>query len=651
MKALWQQLKQHIFPLALAGGAIMGAGAFFVCPHLAVWGGSLLVASGGVLLLLLRRHRWLAGLLLGAGAYSLLMAWQTFALAAQQPVLSLPEERPLWLTGRIIDSKTGTQRTRLTLDHVTLYGPETAQPRQVRLSVHNTRLQALGLNIGDGIAAQVILQAPRSPAFPGDYDGRFQAFFTQLDASGYVRGGLYQTTLPNAPKRLLLPLHHFRHWLADHVTTQASPLAAALLTGLRDGVREEIKEAFRKSGLAHLLAISGLHLGLVGGLVFFVLRYLMALWPRLALTWPTKKVAAIGGLSASLGYMLLAGATIPTVRAFIMIALLFLAVWLERPRTGLRLWAVAVLAVLALWPYSVVTPSFQMSFAAALALILWAQSQPHDTGLLSSRRIGYIRGVWLSSLVAGLATLPLAAFHFQMVSFVGFVLNLLAIPLMGFWVLPAGLLALLLLPLGLDAPAFWAMQQGLNVLEWLATQGSQSFLGGWTVPRSAWPLLGAISLMGLLGIILHRARWALAAIALAMGSMMLWPHTPPADVVLLDYGQTVLICSPPNQCHIALASDRHKTADHYINWLRLEKTTQTPACDALACLYQLGEADILVSNNPATAEDCRLADLVLSPLPGACPTPGQGVETTYIWLDGAAPRMQAFVPSNKHVWE
>jgi competence protein ComEC len=521
----------------------------------------------------------------------------------------------------------------------------------VRLSVHRTRLKNLEITIGDGIAAQAVLRPPQAPAFPGGYDARFHAFFTGLDATGYVRGNLYRTTLPNAPKRSLLSLHRFRYWLAIYVTGKASPLGAALLTGLRDGVGEDVKEAFRQSGLAHLLAISGLHLGLVGGLVFFALRYLMALWPRLALTFSTKKLAAVGGLGASFGYMLLAGATIPTVRAFIMIAFLFLAIWLERPRTGLRLWAVAVLVVLALWPYSVITPSFQMSFAAALALILWAQSRPHDRGLLSSHRLGYIKGVWLSSLVAGLATLPLAAFHFQMISFVGFLLNLLAIPLMGFWILPAGLLALLLLPLGLDTLAFWLMQQGLALLVWLAEMGSGSALGGWVVPASAWPFLALLSVAGLAGIIFHRAAWALGTIVLAMAGMVLWPQKPPADIVVLDQGQTVLICTPPRQCHIALATTGTRTATHYLTWHRLQQEPLTPRCDHHACLYQLGAARILVSPNPPTAEDCHLADVILSPLPGACRHPGLDATATYIWLDDSSPRMQAFAPSTKQVWE
>lgn len=536
--------------------------------------------------------------------------WQPF----NQPLL--PQSR-IWLTGQVVDTKTYDKRIRLYLRHVDLYGLHAPNNylENIHLSLATSRWEKLEAHIGDSVAAQAVLKPIPTPSFKGDYDPTQRAAIQNLAATGYVAGEI-QVTHSSHSLTWWDKLKQFRQTLTERISVQSSPLAAAFLTGIRTHIPEEVKKHFRHAGLAHMLAISGLHLGMVGGMVFFLLRYLMTFWPRLALVYPTKKIAAMGALLASGGYMLLAGATVPTVRAFIMISLLLAAVMLGRIHLSLRLWSFAVIIVLLLWPESIVTASFQMSFTATLALILWAITRPErDEGFF--QKTGYFSGIFAASLLAGLATMPLAVAHFGTASFSGFLLNLIAIPIMGFWILPAGLCALILMPIGWEFPALWVMEQGVLLLTYLARWGDigwfGQWLGGWQVPKCAWPILACISLFGISGMVLHRKLWAITAVLLAAATCAVWPKYPPADIVLLDNGYTVLLCPSANSCTIAKESEQQggRTWERFMRVYRLKETTLPSQCDGEICTYQLHDQTILITDTP-TAEDCRYADMIIS---------------------------------------
>ena len=203
----------------------------------------------------------------------------------------------------------------------------------------------------------------------------------------------------------------------------------------------------RDSGLAHLLAISGLHVGLIAGWLFFVLRFLLALVPALALRAPIKKWAAATALIGAFGYLLLTGGTVPTQRAFLMLGLVMLAVMLDRVAISFRLLAWAAVAVLLWAPESLLSVSFQMSFAAVVGLIaIYEGLGPVMVRWRSNRGLGkrlwlYLGAVLLTTLVASLATSPYALFHFNRVAMYGLAGNLLAVPLTALWVMPCALAA------------------------------------------------------------------------------------------------------------------------------------------------------------------------------------------------------------------
>ncbi|MFZ2619431.1 MAG: ComEC/Rec2 family competence protein, partial [Alphaproteobacteria bacterium] len=515
--------------------------------------------------------------------------------------------------------------------------------RGARVGISAKQAEAIGgIRLGDGVAIQALLQPPMPPQFAGDYDSRFYSFFNGLDAVGYARGEVYLTSLPEYHGSLWVSLQRWRHSVAERIRAQASPLAAILLTGVKDGLEEEVQQNFRTSGLAHLLSISGLHMEMVAAMLFFGVRTLLASVPTVALRWPVKKLAAMAAWGGALAYLALSGAEIPAIRAFMMITLVLLAVVLDRVKLGLRLWCVALMGVLALWPWSVLTASFQMSFAATFALMLWANAQP--------KHIGYVSGMFMTSVMAGLATLPLSAAHFQMVSISGFVLNMLAVPLTGFVIMPAGMAALALMPAGAEYPALWVMQQGMNGLAYLASWGGE----GVRIASLWWPLILALCMGAMALMLCGRWRWASGIVLALLAVLLAIPPLQPPTVVLLQAGQSVLLCTPANTCAVVKDDGNMRTVEHYLQQNLLIEIPKTalpvPVCDASGCVYTLQQRTIAVVEH-ATPEDCANATVVVDSTGVACgllPTPAAAAE---VYLAGTAPRVVAFAPQYVREWE
>ena len=223
--------------------------------------------------------------------------------------------------------------------------------------------------------------------------------------------------------------------------------------GDQRGIAEETQEAMRASGLGHILSISGLHMALVAGSVFWLIRALLALSPALALDYPIKKWAAAGALVVATFYLGISGAEVATVRSYVMLAIMLVAVMLDRRALTLRNVALAALVILVFSPESLLSISFQMSFAATVALIATyeALSARADRKLDLADATGSDAGsaahgrrsstLFLTSLVAGLATAPFGAFYFQRVAPLTIVANMAVAPAVGFVVMPMALLS------------------------------------------------------------------------------------------------------------------------------------------------------------------------------------------------------------------
>lgn len=598
--------------------------------------------------------------------------WRAQAVAA--PVLKR-EIGPVWLTARVLNAQAQEGGLRLTLDRAVIERFTDPVPERLRVTV---RGQIEPPAVGSWVRVRAMLSPPAAPAAPGAFDFARFAWFQQLGAVGYSVSRPRAVEAPDANggdgwgKAVTLWLNGVRQTLTrrilDAVPGPAGAVAAALMTGERSAIPPEVDAAYRDSGLAHILSISGLHLALVAGIVFTGLRFLLALFERVALRYPIKKWAAVAALLATFAYMMLSGADVPTQRSFLMTSLVLLAVLADRNAISMRSVAWAALAVLLLLPESLLNAGFQMSFAAVAALI--AAYEVIGTRLSASgdrgpvRLVGlYLAGAAATTLIAGLATAPFAAFHFGRFVDFGLVANVMAVPLASLWIMPWGVLAFLLMPFGLERLALWPMGQGVEVLNAIAAK-----VASWPGAVSLIPAmpdwaLGAVALGGL-WLCVWRRRWrllGLAPLAFATASPFM---SPPPDLLIHPDGQTAVTMADGG---LAIGGGAGIVAE---TWLRragqkealpwpgdrnivegrggrlTRRGARAPAvsadgrlrCDAIGCAYRTdGWVVALPRDAPAVDEDCRTADLLLATVPvrGRCPAARLVVDRWDLNRDGA----------------
>ena len=420
------------------------------------------------------------------------------------PVLGFRYYGPV--EGRIVViDRSRTDFLRLTLDRVVLARTPSARlPARVRISLHGDQ-SFLVPEPGQVIVVTASLAPPEGPVEPGGFDFRRMAFFDRLGAVGYARTPALLLAPPAAGEQWLNRLRaRIRAAVEAEIPGDAGAFAAALLTGDRAGISPQVLDDMRRSNLAHLLAISGLHMGLLAGFVFAALRYGLALVPVLALRVNGKKLAAGVAIAAGWGYLLLSGGNVATERAFVMVAVMLGAVLFDRRALTLRSVALAAVVLLLLQPETLTEAGFQMSFAATVALVAGFAAL---RGRMQRMRrwAGPLFTLVFSSLLAGAATAPVAAAIFNRVAGYGLIANLLAVPVMGLAVMPAAVTAGLLAPFGLETPALWVMQQGTTWIL-MVSQLVAGFNGSVRGIVSPQPWVLPVMAFGALWLILWRGR-------------------------------------------------------------------------------------------------------------------------------------------------
>lgn len=400
-----------------------------------------------------------------------------------------------------------------------------------------------GLVAGDPIAIRAVLAAPRSSAVPGGYDFAFHAGFSDIVATGYAIAPAAAGPAVTGD-RLARRIARIRASLSAHIRDRMAPrpgaLAAALLTGDRAHIAARDVEALRRAGLGHVLAISGMHMALLAGGVFFAIRLLLS-----AVTpWARRHDPAIPAAGMALvfaaGYLILSGGTIPTQRAFIMTVSVLGAVILKRRALSMHTLAIAVIAVLVLQPQAVITPGFQMSFSAAAALVavarVWQQSRSGGDarGVLGQIRL-FVAGLSTTSLVAGSATAAFAAFHFHRIATFGLAGNLLVMPIFSLLVMPAGVLGLVLIPIGLDAIPFAAMEAGLSLMLDLAGHVANWPGAQRTVAAASGGVLAAFSIGFVLLILMRGSMRGAGGLVMAV-ALAVWTLMPQPDLFISENG-------------------------------------------------------------------------------------------------------------------
>ncbi len=514
----------------------------------------------------------------------------------------------------------------------------TEKPERVRVSVRKGTAPA----VGAFVAFKAYLAPPLEPLRPGGYDFARDLYFQQIGASGYVLGRIRNEAAPVA-RGLWLSYATFFDALRDSMDNRIrailpgdrGSIASALITGTRDAISQPVNDAMYVSSLAHVLSISGYHMAVVAGMVFFTIRAVLAIFPALALRRPIKKWAALGALGAATFYLMLSGAEVATQRSYIMVAIVLVGVMADRPAITFRTLTVAALVVMALTPQAVVHPSFQMSFAATLALVAGYQiSLRWQAGAESpfAARIALwggreIAALILASLVAGLATTPFAAYHFHRIAPYGVIANLLAMPVVSVLVMPMGVAGALTMPFGFDA-VFWKLM-GLG-LDWMiAVALWVTQLPGAVGPMPAFgiaPLL--LVTLGLLLLCLLRSplRWSGAA-CVALSAM--WAlATPQPDVLMASDGQTAAVRGAAGRWVIL---QRGRDGFALKEWLAADGDMRSAdhaslkdgvRCDAMGCTATLRDGRVVAfaASVDAFAEDCARAAVVLSSrtAPGQC---------------------------------
>ncbi|WP_201463943.1 ComEC/Rec2 family competence protein [Brevundimonas aurantiaca] len=401
---------------------------------------------------------------------------------------------------------------------------------------------------GEAIRLFAILNPPPPPASPGAYDFGRNAFFEGLGGVAFALGETRRIDLPPAPWRLRLAMavNGVRYALAERIVARLGErtggIAAAMTTSHETWINQADMDVMRESGLAHILSVSGLHMAIVGGFVFFAVRLGVAAWPWLALRVPGKKVAAAAGLTAVGVYLVISGAPPPAERAAITASIAFAAILLDRQAVTMHGLAVAAFAVLAIQPEAIVTPGFQMSFAATAALVALVEIWPKRTREISApwpivavqRFGGWLTAAVAASVVAGLATGPFAMQHFNRTAMYGLLANLATAPVADFVLMPALALGAALEPVGLGGPflavAGWGVDLTLAIGGW--TAGLPGAVR--TVASAPDPVL-PVAFLGVLFVCLWQGRLRWLGLPLA-AAVLVCPRAPTPDVWIGDGG-------------------------------------------------------------------------------------------------------------------
>jgi len=586
------------------------------------------LAPGLIIAALLVARRWpFCGwlcALVAAGSFGFAV---TLWHAQRAPPPLSPPPRALVIQGIVQNVQALPQGLRVTLAEARL-GPEAPRlARSLRIRLRND--DPARPAPGDLLSVRALIRAPAAPAYPGAWDFQRAAFFSGQGGVGFAIGAAEVT--PGAGEAPLLA--GLRTALETRVMAalpgSAGAISAALLTGSQSAIPTADLNAMRDSGLAHLLSVSGLHIAIVMSVSFWVTRLLLALYRPVALRVPSKLMAGCGALLAGGFYMLLTGAQVPMQRSFAMACLVTLAILAGRKAISLRGLAWAATVVMIVDPASLLGPSFQMSFAAVLALIAgWEAVQPRLAGLRGHRgwawRIGFaVLGLMMTSVLAGAATAPFGLAHFGRLQWYGVAANAIAVPLTSFIVMPAGMLAALLMPLGLEAPALLVMGLGVEGVLWVAR-----IVAAWpgatqaAMPIPAWGLM--VFAFGLCWLCLWRSWWrALGVLPMILGLSSAAFVQPPH--ILISGDARLIAISAADTLFLQRQSGASSlTRDA---WLRLYGQTAAQAlpaegstaegklrCSAEGCVVDEGPGAFLVRRGNIVAQ-CGAVAVIISAEP------------------------------------
>jgi competence protein ComEC len=642
-----------------AVGFGFGIGVYFALPfEPPLWCGPVLTAA--MMMPVLWRGSRYPYVRMSAGVIAIVAA----GFAAAQVRTAVVETRllerrigPVIVTGRIERFESLSGSARIVITNVTIEKLTSAEtPERVRMSL---RGRQPAMQAGDIVRIRGVLMPLPAPSTPGGFDFQRQSFYQGLGAVGFAYGRATVVGEATGSEGVGAAIARLRQRIGERVQDQlkdaTGAVAVALMTGERGEISKSVMTAIRESGLAHLLAISGLHVGLIAGVLFAASRAMLALVPAIALRFPIKKAAALAAIAGAAAYAALSGASIPTQRAVLMVGLVMLAIILDRRGLSMRAVAWAAIIILCLSPESLLTVSFQLSFAAVVALIAVyetvrdmrqrrGRAPPSGPGRVAL----YLGGVALTTVVAGAATAPFAAFHFNQFTAYGLAANLVAVPITALWVMPWAVAAFILMPLGLETLALKPMGLGIDLVIRVAFT-----ISSWPGAMSPIPAMPVWSLvlvtLGGLWLCLWRTRWRYFGIPVVVIGLSGALIVRPPDLLISGEGTLIAVRKEDGSLTFStLRKDRFSREA----WLRQFAGNKevppwphqgysddgTIGCDSLGCTVQLADHVVAIAQRPeAIAEDCRNADVLLSlaPVGNACRAPRIVIDRFDLWRNGA----------------
>jgi len=514
--------------------------------------------------------------------------------------------------------------------------------------------------IGGRIAMKAILAPLPTPVLPGGFNYGRQLWLDGIGGTGRITGNI-EMLAGEPPLRLKLAstLESMRQAIGARIRNTlegvTAAIAEALITGERSSIPRDVNLSFQVSGLAHVLSISGLHMALVAGGVFWAVRAALAAIPTLALRWPIKKWAAAVALAAGFFYMLLAGSGVATQRSYIMIAVVFFAILVDRPAISVRNLALAAVIILVMDPDAAIQASFQMSFMAVMGLAafyeFWAERRrTQDEEARQKRhwliRLGQKLGAGLAAaivttIVAGAMSSVPAAYHFGRIAPYSVLANGLALPVISLLIMPMALAGFLLMPLGLEATPLWLMGKGIELMirisDWVASLPDAA-----TVVAQLSPVSAMVMALGAAILCLVRGPARLAAPVLVLVGL-LFGNQPMPDILVDRTGATMAI---RDAAGALVPVPGRKGRFSMSKWLLAngEETSAAEAakrpgwtCDENRCMASVEGKTVAYVQNEGGTLSCGGIDILVAsyPLRGACKTVPVRIDRFDLWKNGA----------------
>ncbi len=546
-------------------------------------------------------------------------------------------ERNQFFTGQaivedIVERETGL--IRLTLVDLKYDNKGRNSLKRVRLFARTSIPE--NLMAGDRIKFSAVLERPFGKLTPNGYDFARAAYFDDIQATGYVT-----TPVQTIEQKSAISVNRIRQGYADEIVKtipgEAGALAAALLVGRRSYLSQQTTENLRASGLAHMLAISGLHMGIFIGAAFFIFEFLFLFAPIRSRHLSGRKLAALCAWGVSIIYLVLSGMSVATIRAFVVASIAIVAVLLDRRVVSLRSISIAALIILLISPYAILSAGFQMSFAATIALVSVYElinekrQQKYETSeaviVKSNNKFSvflnsvgkFILYTSLTTVVAQVAILPIALFHFQTIAVAGILSNLIAVPILLFIIVPSAFLSMVLAVFGLEwislSVLTWGLEQIIDIAEFVAAiEWSRVFVP----PVYSYVLLATLSIGA--GVVTVRKSWIITVFLLTLYCILPFALTvPEPSVIISKSGHSIAYEEAPDEIVFYTVRQNGLAADSYKKqWGKPPKYKARRGrrvCDEYACLYQLtGRKTVInVRKFPALHEACVRATYVIIP--------------------------------------